>query len=257
METIIDFLKISSPYSQNAYKTTDYCENGHGCGNGYGYGDNHGGGYGDGCGDDHEDGCGYGDGCGNGYGDGNGYGNGCRGGYGYGDGCEDNHDVGCGNGCGDGKNLKSLNGQFIYSIDGLETIIISVRNNIAKCYLVHKDLSLTPCYVAKAENIFAHGSTIKKATSSLQEKLLQILTVEDRIVKFKEVFADIHLKYAASSFYDWHHFLTGSCDLGRKSFIKDKNINLETDLFTISEFINLTITSYGSNIIQKLTDSYK
>jgi len=45
-------------------------------------------------------------------------------------------------------------------------------------------------------------------------------------------------KYKGSVFFDWHHYLTGSCLMGRESFVKNHGINLD-DEFTVDEFIKL------------------
>jgi len=174
---------------------------------------------------------------------GNGYGNG----YGNGN----------GNGDGDGYGIKSFNNQKVYIIDNVQTIIKSIKGNIAKGFILQSDLSLSPCFIAKGENHFAHGESIQEAVKSLQEKLLESLPIEDRIVKFKEQFSDIKKKYKAIDFYNWHFFLTGSCKMGRDSFIKDKGFNIEKDTFTVLEFINLTKNSYQGNIISQLETSYE
>jgi len=213
--------------------------NGNGYGNGYGNGN--GNGYGNGNGNGDGDGYGYGDGNGDGYGNGNG----------------DGYGNGNGNGDGDGYGIKSFNNQKVYIIDNVQTIIKSIKGNIAKGFILQSDLSLSPCFIAKGENHFAHGESIQEAVKSLQEKLLESLPIEDRIVKFKEQFSDIKKKYKAIDFYNWHFFLTGSCKMGRDSFIKDKGFNIEKDTFTVLEFINLTKNSYQGNIISQLETSYE
>ena len=233
MEKIIEFVKVLPLY------------NGYGEGNGDGNGDGDGNGCGNGCGY----GNGYGDGYGDGNGDGEGNGNGYENGNGYGN--------GYGNGDRDGKNLRSLNNQNIFAIDSIQTIITSVKNNIAKGFIVQNDLSLIPCFIAKGENSFAHGNSIQDAVLFLRKKLLKKLPISQRIIKFKEKFVDIATKYPAFDFYEWHHFLTGSCNIGRTSFAKDHNINIDTDSFTVTEFIDLVKDSYGQNIIKELKESYK
>jgi len=126
-------------------------------------------------------GYGYGSGYGDGYGDGDG--------SGYGDGYGDGYGSGSGDGYGDG--LKTLNNQKIYLIDGVQTIIKSVKGNIAKGFVVKSDLTLTSCFIAKGENKFAHGETAEEAISQLQNKLLADLSTEERIEKFKEHFNKI------------------------------------------------------------------
>ena len=200
---------------------------GSGSGDGSGYGS--GSGYGDG------DGYGYGSGSGSGYGDGSGYGSG----YGYGD------------GCGDG--IKSINGNSIYVVDNIPTIITNVKGNIAKGFILQSDLSLTPCFIAKENNQFSHGNTLHEAFESLREKLYDDSTEEERILKFKEHFSDFSKKYSAKDLFIWHHVLTGSCKAGREAFCKDKGIDVDNDRFTVYEFIELTKNSYGGEIIRKLS----
>ena len=192
-------------------------------------------------------GSGSGDGSGSGYcyGDGSGYGYG----YGYGSG------YGSGYGDGDGYGLKSLNGLKIYIVDGIETIITSVKKNVAKGFTVNKDLTLKPCLIAKGENKFSHGSTLKEAVNSLQEKLLQDLPVPQRIAKFLENFKP-KKKYKAKKYYKWHFFLTGSCEFGRRDFVDQNGIDLENDKFTVQEFIDKVRNAFGSDVIKQLESEY-
>ncbi len=212
----------------------------------YGSGNGYGSGYGDGDGNGNGSGNGYGNGSGNGYGNGNGCGNGNGSGYGDGD----------GNGCGNGKLFKIiLNGKKIYNIDHIPTIIEFVKKDFAKGFIVKDDLTLTPCYIAKSENIFAHGETLKKAYRALEEKLIEDMPVEERIEKFLQEFKP-NVKYPNKSFLDWHHILTGSCLFGRQQFCKNKGIDLKGEI-TVSEFIELTQDDYGGEIIKELKERYK
>ena len=192
-------------------------------------------GYGSGCGS----GCGSvcGDGCGSGYGYGSGYGSG----------------DGCGDGCGSVCGIKSINGNSIYVVDSIPTIITNVKGNIAKGFILQSDLSLTPCFIAKENNQFSHGNTLHEAFESLREKLYDDSTEEERILKFKEHFSDFSRKYSAKDLFIWHHVLTGSCKAGREAFCKDKGIDVDNDRFTVYEFIELTKNSYGGEIIRKLS----
>ena len=164
---------------------------------------------------------------------------------------------GGGDGGGGDGGIKILNNQLVSIIDKTQTIITSIKNNIAKGFIVQPDLSLLPCYIAKGENQFAHGDTIHEAVKSLQEKLLITLPIEQRIIKFKEQFKSLKKKYKAKDYFDWHYFLTGSCNMGRMSFINQNSINLDKDSFTILEFIEKTKNQYGSDVIKQLKDSYK
>ena len=214
---------------------------GSGDGDGYGSGCGYGSGYGSGDGD----GYGCGSGCGSGYGSGCGYGSG----YGSGDG----DGYGCGSGCGSGYGVKSINGNSIYVVDNIPTIITNVKGNIAKGFILHSDLSLTPCFIVKENNQFSHGNTLHEAFESLQEKLYDDSTEEERIDKFKEHFSDFSKKYSAKDLFIWHHVLTGSCKAGREAFCKDKGVDVNNDRFTVYEFIELTKNSYGGDIIRRLS----
>ena len=192
---------------------------------GYGYG------YGDGSGD--------GDGDGYGYGDGSGYGDG----YGYGDGS------GYGDGYGDG--IKSFNGEPVYTIDDVPTIFRHVRGNVAHGAILNIDLTTTPCYVVKQDNCFAHGETLGDAMAALREKLFEDMSEEERIAAFLRETED-GKAYPAQYFYDWHHRLTGSCDMGRRQFARDHGIDVEHAAMTLQEFLALTKDAYGGDVIRKV-----
>lgn len=203
--------------------------------------------------------CGYGDGtfgsCGSGtsIGDGAGYGyshigennssDGIGKGSGFGDGS------GCGNGYGD--NIKSFDDKDVFPIDGIQTIITAIFGNVAKGYLLETDLTLTPCYVAKSGNTFAHGNTLKEAIDALREKLFDDMPEEDRIAEFFKTHSP-GVKYPAKDLFVWHNRLTGSCEAGRMSFARSHDIDLENDTFTIEEFVSLCKDSYGGETIKKL-----
>ena len=202
---------------------------------GSGYGSGYGSGSGDGDGSGSGSGDGDGSGSGSGYGDGYGYGSGSGYGYGY------------------GYDIKSVNGNTIYIVDNIPTIITNVKGNIAKGFILGSDLSLTPCFIVKGNDQFSHGNTLHEAFESLQEKLYDDSTEEERIDKFKEHFSDFSKKYSAKEFLYGHHVLTGSCKAGRESFCRDKGIDVDNDKFTVYEFIELTRNSYGGEVIRKLS----
>lgn len=231
---IKEFLNVRSGYGDG-----DGSGFGDGSGNGSGYGD--GDGDGSGYGNGNGNGDGYGDGSGNGYGYGFGYG------YGYGDG------YGYGNGFGDG--VKKVNNHDIYIVDDTPTIITALFNNYAKGYIVGNDLTLKPCYIAKNGDIFAHGKTLREAVTALQDKLFEDMPEEERIAAFIECH-DYDGVYSNSDLYDWHHKLTGSCEMGRQQFAKDHGIDLDGKM-SIKEFIKLTKNAYGGAIIKKLEKEYR
>lgn len=143
---------------------------------------------------------------------------------------------------------------YVFKIDGLPTIITKVRGNIAKGFLLDDDLTLTPCFIAKQNNLFAHGVTLRAAINSLQVKLFGKTPVNERIDLFMKKFK-LGEKYKGTLFFDWHEYLTGSCLEGRKHFIRNNNLSLDNE-YTVEEFIKLTENSYGKEIIKKLKKAY-
>ena len=184
---------------------------------------------------------GYGYGSGSGYGDGSGYGSG------YGD--------GSGDGSGSGNSVKEVNGDTVYIVDGVQTIIKSVRENIAQGFILQNNLTLSPCYIVKEQNKFAHGNTLHDAFTDLQEKLYDDSTEEERIEAFRKKFPEYDTPYHNRDLFTYHHVLTGSCRMGRESFCKDKGIDLNGST-TVREFIELTKGSYGGDVICKLPEVY-
>ena len=234
-----------------------------GSGNCTGYGNDSGSGYGD------ESGRGYGRGMGSGgssgsgscpaygYSDGSGSGNDRGGGYGGGTGRGDGSYDGSGCGSGMGRtgcaDIKFFCGSHVYEIDRVQTIITAVFGHYAKGYILGQCLTLTPCYIAKQESYFAHGKTLNEAVSAVAEKALENTPEEERIAEFWKCHKK-GVKYTAKDFYVWHHRLTGSCEMGRNTFVEEHGIDLNSDMFTVEEFVELCETSYGGEIIRKLNE---
>ena len=189
---------------------------------------------------------GYGSGDGSGYGSGDGSGDGS--GYGYGD--------GSGYGDGDGDGVSIFNGQRVYMIDGLPTLIYSVRGSIARGAILRKDLTLQDCYIARVGNSFAHGKTAHAAMCDATAKDLEQRPLEERIAEFKKKFPSLDTKASGKELYDWHHVLTGSCKMGRDEFCQAKGVKMD-EQYTIAYFLEITATSYGSQVINQLKEIYK
>lgn len=209
---------------------------GSGAGDGYGYSDGSGFGHGSGYrrdgGYDFNNGCGYSIGYGSGYGDTYGYGHG----HGY------------------GRGVKSFDGKTIYLIDKVQTIISTIKGNLAKGFILNSDFSLSPCYICKGNGYFVHGETLKEAREALRRKILKNMNIDETIEQFLSTFKK-EKKYPAKDFYDWHHYLTGSCEMGRKSFMQDRNITFD-DTYTVDEFIALCENSYGGETIKELKERW-
>ena len=186
-------------------------------------------------------------GSGSGYGYGSGYGSG----YGFGDGSGCGFGDGYGSGDGDGFGIKRFNREPVYRIDGVNTLIRSMRGNTAHGAILNGDLTLTPCYIVKQDNVFAHGETLREAMEALREKLFEDMPEDERIAMFLRE-TDDGRTYPTQYFYDWHHRLTGSCDMGRKQFARDHGVDLEHGMMTLMEFLELTKDAYGGDVIRQV-----
>lgn len=177
----------------------------------------------------------------------------------YGDGCgfSDDKTSGDGEGVGSdvGDGVKELNGDNVYLVDEIQTIIKSVRGNIAQGFILNRDLTLQPCYIVKEQNLFSHGETLHDAFIALQEKLYDDSTEEERIEAFIKKFPNYDTPYPNRDLFTYHNVLTGSCRFGRESFCKDGGIDLDGST-TVREFVSLTKDSYGSETIRKLPHAY-
>lgn len=219
---------------------------GDGYGDGSGYGTSKGSGSGTGYGS------GYGSGNGSGYGSGDGSGYGCSDGSGYG--YSDGYSDGYGYSYSDG--IKKYGEQTVYIVDGIQTLIYSVHDNYAKGAIINLDLTLSPCFIAKEDDCFAHGETLQDAVIAVHAKTIQNLSSEeDRIDKFLQEYPDKNKKYLGREFFEWHHTLTGSCKMGRKQFCKDNNIDINAE-YTPMEFLNLCKNSFGGDVIKLVIDKY-
>lgn len=194
---------------------------------------------------------GHGEGSGSMFYNGSGYGSAF--GNGNGGGSMSSGAKGSGRGCSTG--IKELNGNKVYVVDNVQTIIQSVHDNIAQGFIINSDLTLQPCYIVKEHNKFAHGETLHDAFAALQEKLYDDSTEEERIEAFQKKFPNYDTPYSNRDLFTYHHVLTGSCRMGRESFCKDRGINLD-DSTTVREFVRLTKDSYGSETIRELPQAY-
>ena len=154
-----------------------------------------------------------------------------------------------------GFGVKVINGYEVHRIDDMPTIITSVRGNVAQGFIVQSDLQLKPCYVVKENNKFAHGETLHDAFNSLQEKLFDDSSEDERLDAFKKKFPEYDVKYDNRDLFKYHHILTGSCRMGRELFVSSKGLSLDGKT-SVREFVKLTKNAYGGDIIQKLPGVY-
>ncbi|HIT69650.1 MAG TPA: hypothetical protein IAC36_07100 [Candidatus Aphodomonas merdavium] len=80
------------------------------------------------------------------------------------------------------------------------------------------------------------------------------MPVEERIQAFLAEFKP-GINYPAKEFYDWHHRLTGSCEMGRKAFAKEHGIDIEHGKMTLEAFLELTKNAYGGEMIRAVIKS--
>ena len=202
-------------------KIKEFLNPGSGSGSGYGSGSGSGDGYG------------YGDGDGDGFGSGDG--------YGYGD--------------GDGDGATEINGLSVHLVDDVQTVFYHIRGNVAKGAILRDDLSLEPCFIVKGNGHFAHGENLRKAMEALTDKMFDDMPEEERIAEFVKAHPNYRVKYSNRNLYDWHHRLTGSCEMGRNEFVASKGIDLD-DESTVEEFVAMCRNSYGCSTIRKLPEAY-
>ena len=185
-----------------------------------------------------------------GYGDGDGYGSG----YGSGDGDGSGDGYGDGDGSGYGSGLKTFKGKEVHVVDGVQTIIEHIKGAVAKGFILNSDLTLSPCFVVKGHGYFAHGKTLKEAQESLTAKIFEDMDAEEAIEAFMYKFKKGE-KYPGTEFFEWHHYLTGSCLMGRESFVKNHGLDVNA-LYTVEEFMEVCENDYGSEIIKQLKEEW-
>lgn len=149
--------------------------------------------------------------------------------------------------------ILEFNGHKVYTIDNLPTIIFSVKGNIAKGAVIHRDLTTTDCWIVRVGNYFAHGRTAKSAVEEAYAKWRICKPVEERIAEFIKKHPSLDTPY--DDLFSWHHTLTGSCSLGRMEWCKQHGYK-PTDSITVRTFIEQTKDAYGNNIIKQLAKQY-
>ena len=170
---------------------------------------------------------------------------------------EDEKLIGYGSGYGSGYGdvIKSIDSKAVHMIDNVPTIITSIHFNLAKGFILSDDLTLTPCHVVKYNGLFAHGESPQKAAEALRAKIFENMDTDEAIEKFCETFKPGE-RYPGHDFFEWHHYLTGSCEMGRKAFVSRHDLDLDK-LYTVEEFIELTEDDYGSEVIRELKKKWE
>ena len=178
---------------------------------------------------------------GSGYGDGSG--------YGYGD--------GYGSGAGSCYGITSFNGETVYLIDTVMTIIRKIRGNVARGMVVNGDLTLSPCVVVRDATYFAHGRDIKTAMSALRKKQVEDMDIDELADEFVKKYPDPKKHLANKTLFRLHGELTGSCEMGRETFCKNNGLDSKRGYTTIARFLELTRAAYGNDVIQAIAERYE
>ena len=143
----------------------------------------------------------------------------------------------------------------MWIVDGVQTLIYSIYSNFAKGAILESDFTLKDCYIAKEENCFAHGTTLREAFIDARSKALRKRPLEDRVKSFVEAHKS-NVKYSGKDLFEWHNILTGSCKMGRESFCRQHQIDIDKDEFFVVDFISLTQNAYGGDVIRQLKKYY-
>ena len=157
---------------------------------------------------------------------------------------------GYGSGDGDGDKLEFLS-DSTYEIDGIFCRFELIHKEWAKVTVISKaDFSESLAFIAKYENCFAHGNTIREAMQDAMEKYFSKLCfeqVKERLIaEFKE-----KKSLTVAELYNWHGALTGSCRFGRSQFQREHGLKDE-DTLSLEEFVELCGNVYGGEKIKKL-----
>ena len=170
-------------------------------------------------------------------------------GSGYGDGS------GSGYGSGDGDGIEEFDGHKLYDIDNVPTAITAVHGNYAQGFTIKYNSIKVPCYIARVDNSFAHGDTLRQALEDATAKALQAKPLEERIANTVKAHPDPNEIIPNTELFKLHNILTGSCEFGRKQFCEQHGISLD-DAMTMCRFMELTADAYGGYAIQQLADAY-
>ena len=92
--------------------------------------------------------------------------------------------------------------------------------------------------------------------AALTDKIMENMPEEERIDAFVKEFPEYNKPYDNEKLFDWHHKLTGSCEQGRRAFVKSKRLSLDGKT-TIKDFIKLTENAYCGSVIKNLKRRYE
>ena len=150
--------------------------------------------------------------------------------------------------------LKTFKSKLVYYIDNIPCYFLSIVGNTAKVNVIKDDFSVEKQYICKQGNLFAHGKTRESALHSVAAKFYALLSVKEKKAEFISKF-NLRQTYKMHDFYNWHHFLTGSCKSGLDDFIKTHKL-YHTDNMTLLEFLELAKDNYNGAIFKEILVEY-
>lgn len=164
---------------------------------------------------------------------------------------------GSGSGSGEGRGLDikiSVANSFpVAYIDGIPCIVRSAHSKWAKVSVIRTDdFTLKDAFVGRYETAIAHGDTIRKAIDAAREKYFSMLDFNRQKKRLLAEFAE-NKRLSVKELYQWHGILTGSCEYGRSLFQEEHELS-DDDELTLSEFVQLTKSSYGGDVIARLVE---
>lgn len=195
-----------------------------------------------------------GSGDGSGYGTGDGYGSGTGDGYGY---VKKTNKSKYKKGFLDKEihKLSTFKGKDVYYIDNIPCCFLAIVGNMAKVEIIKDDFSTKVQYIAKSGNLFAHGDSKEHALRSVSEKFFASLSFAEKKEEFIKLFRK-DVNYSNQLFFEWHHYLTGSCESGRRMFSQSRSIDLNSEM-NVMQFLELTKNEYNGSIIKEIIELIK
>ena len=137
----------------------------------------------------------------------------------------------------------------------MPTCITHVNGRCAFGFTIKDNSVKVPCFIARVENFFAHGKNLHKAFEAAYDKAMETISVEERVAKVVKKHPDPTAEIPNKELFNLHHFLTGSCEFGRRQFCEHHGIDLEGSM-TMEDFCKITSNDYGREEIALLAAEY-
>ncbi len=143
----------------------------------------------------------------------------------------------------------------MYYIDDIPTIITGVtRGRYARGYTLRGDMTLAPCYLARAGGYLAHGDSLREAVRDAEAKRVMAAPIGERVAAAIARYGT-DAKVPAAELFVLHNILTGSCEMGRREWCRSRGIDVERDSYTLREFCEMCVGSFGGDNIRLLLES--